>query len=242
MSPRDSEADPIDDLWRAFARSADPDIWKRLVLHYSPLVKLVVGRLTAGLPSAVDPDDMLSDGLIGLMDAIRKFDFERGLKFQTYAISRIRGSIVDAQRASDWVPRQVRTRIRSVSATQARLEQQWGRSPTDQEVAAALEITAKELFAIYSEASYTQVMSLDAAEWADGVSGTGADSDALPLDFHPAVRRLPQRDQIVLSLYYWERLSLTEIAQVLGVSESRISQVHGSAIRMLRSSLSVAAG
>lgn len=245
MLPRASETDQIDDLWRAFAATADPDARERLALHYSPLVKFVVGRLGAGLPRAVDRDDMLSDGLMGLLDAIGKFDVHRGPQFQTYALSRIRGSIVDGQRASDWVPRQLRTKLRDVSAAQTALEHKWGRSPTDQEVAAALDVTVKELFAIYSEASYTQVMSMDTPEWGDGFPGTSADfasaADAMPLGFGSAVRLLSERDQIIISLYYWERLSLTEIAQVLGVSESRISQVHGRAIVRLRSTLSAPA-
>ena len=243
--PRGSGADDVDELWRAFAATADSDVRERLILHYSPLVKLVVRRLGAGLPGAVDHDDLLSDGHIGLMDAISKFDVERGLKFQTYAVSRIRGAIIDGQRATDWVPRQVRSRIREVNEAQATLEHKWGRTPTDQEVAAALEVTINELLAIYTEASYVQVMSMDAADWVDDGPGTNADSgcvaDAVPLGFGSAVRHLPKRDQIIISLYYWERLTLTEIAQVLGVSESRISQVHARALVRLRSTLSAAA-
>jgi RNA polymerase sigma factor for flagellar operon FliA len=242
-----SEADDYDDSlverWRAYTATGDPEARGRLALHYAPLVKFVVGRIRARLPASVDQVELTNDGVIGLLDAISKFDVERGLQFQTYAVPRIRGAILDGLRASDWVPRLVREKIRDVSAAQATLEQRLGRAPTDREVATALAITVGELGAIYSENSYTQVMSMDAAEWADDIPGPRAHSedseDAMPVGFAAAIQGLPERDQIIVSLYYWERLSLGEISQVLGVSESRVSQLHGRATMRLRGKFSV---
>ena len=134
---------PVDVLWRRFKHDGDREARDRLVVHYSPLVKFVAGRVRSGLPPAVEQADLVSDGVIGLMDAIDKFDPERGLQFQTYAVTRIRGAMVDGLRASDWVPRSVREKIREIDAAQTKLERSLGRAPSDAEVAAAIEGAAK---------------------------------------------------------------------------------------------------
>jgi len=237
----------VDLLWKRFKDDGDKDARDRLVLQYSPLVKYVAGRVRSGLPSTVEQADLVSDGVIGLMDAIDKFDPDRGLQFQTYAVSRIRGAIVDGLRASDWVPRSIREKIRDINAAQARLERQLGRAPQDHEVAAELGITVDELRTMYSQTSYTSVVSFEAATLDDedtpraAFDLPGADDD-IPAGFLAAVRELPERDQIVVALYYWDRLTLAEIGQVLGVTESRVSQLHSRATMTLRRKLLDAAG
>ena len=232
----------VDLLWQRFKESGDRDARDRLVLQYSPLVKYVAGRVRSGLPAAVDQNDLVSDGVIGLMDAIDKFEPDRGLQFQTYAVSRIRGAIVDGLRASDWVPRSVREKIRDIDGAQARLERELGRAPKDTEVAAELGISVGELRTMYSQTAHTSVVSFEAATLDDeetpraAVDLPGADDD-IPPGFLAAVRALPQRDQIVVALYYWDRLTLAEIGQVLGVTESRVSQVHRRATTTLRQKL-----
>ncbi|WP_207950099.1 FliA/WhiG family RNA polymerase sigma factor [Nocardioides ochotonae] len=231
--------DDVDDLWRRFKHDHDPQARDQLVLQFSPLVKYVVGRLRSSLPASVDSDDLTSDGVLGLLDAVDKFDPERGLQFQTYAVSRIRGAIVDGLRSTDWVPRSVREKIRDLNAAQTTLERRLGRSPDDTEVAAELGIGITELQEMYAQTSYTNVLSLEAsttgeddpAPAASYLPGPGED---WPDGFLQAVRSLPERDQILIALYYWDRLTLAEIGQVLGVTESRVSQLHSRATLTLR--------
>lgn len=236
----------VDVLWHRFKHSGDRDARDRLVLQYSPLVKFVAGRVRSGLPAAVEAADLVSDGVIGLMDAIDKFEPERGLQFQTYAVSRIRGAIVDGLRATDWVPRSVREKLRDIEAAQTRLERTLGRAPHDPEVAAELGIPLAELHSMYSQTSHTSVVSFEGSGVGDedvpraSSSLPGAEDD-IPEGFLRAVRELPQRDQVVVALYYWDRLTLAEIGQVLGVTESRISQLHSRATMTLRRKLSLAA-
>jgi RNA polymerase sigma factor for flagellar operon FliA len=237
----DSPDGSVDLLWRRFKETGDRDARDRLVLQYSPLVKYVAGRVRSGLPSSVDQADLTSDGVIGLMDAIDKFDPSRGLQFQTYAVSRIRGAIVDGLRATDWVPRSVREKLRDVDAAQSRLERSLGRAPSDGEVADELGITVGELRTIYSQTAHTSVLSFEAVVEPDDapratVGVPGPDED-VPAGFLAAVRQLPERDQVVVALYYWERLTLAEIGQVLGVTESRVSQLHSRATLTLRRKL-----
>ena len=231
----------VDALWLRFKETGDRDARDRLVVHYSPLVKFVAGRVRSGLPPAVEQADLVSDGVIGLMDAIDKFQPERGLQFQTYAVSRIRGAIVDGLRASDWVPRSIREKIRDIDAAQTRLERELGRSPSDAEVAAALDLSVEELRKVYSQTAHTSVVSFETTvDDQDAPRATtdlpGIDDD-VPPGFLAAVRELPERDQIVVALYYWERLTLAEIGQVLGVTESRVSQLHSRATLTLRRKL-----
>jgi RNA polymerase sigma factor for flagellar operon FliA len=228
----------VDALWRRFKHDGDRDARDRLIVHYSPLVKFVAGRVRSGLPPAVEQADLVSDGVIGLMDALDKFDPGRGLQFQTYAVSRIRGAIVDGLRASDWVPRSVREKIRDIDAAQAKLEKQLGRAPKDPEVAAELGLTVAELRKVYSQTAHTSVVSFETNLDEDHAPRASTDlpgaDDDIPPGFLAAVRELPQRDQIVVALYYWERLTLAEIGQVLGVTESRVSQLHSRATMTLR--------
>jgi RNA polymerase sigma factor for flagellar operon FliA len=236
----DESDSSVDHLWRRYKQTGDRDARDRLVLQYSPLVKYVAGRVRSGLPPSVDQNDLVSDGVIGLMDAIDKFDPDRGLQFQTYAVSRIRGAIVDGLRASDWVPRSVREKVRDIDAAQTRLEAELGRPPRDREVAVALGISVQELRKVYSQTAHTSVISFENVLDEDTPRATGGvpgEMDDLPPGFLAAVRELAERDQVVVALYYWERLTLAEIGQVLGVTESRVSQLHSRATMALRRKL-----
>jgi len=233
----------VDQLWHSYKTTGDKDARDRLVLQYSPLVKYVAGRVRSGLPASVDQNDLVSDGVIGLMDAIDKFDTDRGLQFQTYAVPRIRGAIVDGLRASDWVPRSVREKIRDINNATTTLELLLERTPTDAEVAAELDISVKELRKAYSKISYTNMVSIDEMGFGDDSTPQAATdhlphaTDDIPAGFLAAVRELPERDQVVVALYYWEGLTLAEIGQVLEVTESRVSQLHSRATMTLRRKL-----
>lgn len=240
------EVDAADDatgLWRQYASTREIDVRNRLVLQYSPLVKYVVGRVRSGLPANVDQADLLSEGMIGLMDAIEKFEPERGLQFQTYAIPRIRGAIIDGLRAVDWVPRSVREKIRAIEGAQVTLEVRLGRTATDAEIAQELEIPVQELRKIYGKVAYTSLASIDELGGVDERAPLSPDvfeDEETREVLMNAVEDLAERDRIIIALYYFEGLTLSEIGQVLGVTESRVSQLHTRAALALRAKLMVA--
>ena len=246
----------LDDLWRAYKAHGDPRLREQLILHYSPLVKYVAGRVGVGLPANVEQADFVSSGVFGLIDAIEKFDPERAIKFETYAISRIRGAIIDELRALDWIPRSVRQKARAVERAYATLEVSLKRTPHDPEVAAEMGIALEDLHTIFSQLSLANVVALDELLHPGGESGdrvslldtledTAAD-DPVEVAEGREVRRLlaraintlPDREKTVVSLYYYEGLTLAEIGQVLGVTESRVSQIHTKAVLQLRAKLS----
>ncbi|MGH3696767.1 MAG: FliA/WhiG family RNA polymerase sigma factor [Pseudonocardiaceae bacterium] len=239
-------------LWQAYGRDRDATLRDRLVLHYAPLVKYVAGRVGTGLPAHVDIADLVQSGVFGLWEAIDRFEPERGLKFETYAMQRIRGAILDELRAQDWVPRTVRSRAREVERALERLETRLQRSATDAEVAAELGITVPELRDLYAQLQLTSVIALDELI-AVGRGGTSI-AETLPdetaeepqalLDsvesrrlLAQAVSQLTDRDRVVVSLYYFENLTLAEIGRVLGVTESRVCQLHTRAVLRLRSKM-----
>lgn len=240
-----STAETEQELWRRFKETGDAEVRNRLVVHYSPLVKFVSGRVRSGLPSTVEQDDLISDGVIGLMDAIDKFEPERGLQFQTYAVSRIRGAMVDGLRATDWVPRAARDKIRRIESVTAEMTRSLGRAPTDRELAAELDLPVDQLRKHRGDGSHNGMSSLEETlegghpEPLTSFDMPGAD-DGLPAEFLTAVRSLPERDQVVVALYYWERFTLAEIGRVLGVTESRVSQLMSRATKTLRARLGVA--
>jgi RNA polymerase sigma factor for flagellar operon FliA len=218
----------VEGLWGHYKDTGDRAVRDRLVVHYSPLVKYVAGRVRAGLPASVEQDDLISDGMMGLMGAIDNFELDRGLQFQTYAVPRIRGAIIDGLRSSDWVPRLVREKMRDITAATATLERRLQRRPRESEIAEELGISERELSKRYSQSSYATLHSIDhlnddvASPATVGVPGA---PDGLPVGLLGAIRGLPERDQIVMALYYWEGLSLAEVGQILVVSESRVSQL-----------------
>jgi RNA polymerase sigma factor for flagellar operon FliA len=243
-------------LWRAFRASGDQAIRDRLIVTYAPLVKYVAGRLGSGLPAHVDDEDLVSYGLLGLIGAIERYDPDRDVKFETYAIARIRGAIIDELRALDWVPRSVRSRARDIERAIAELEAKLGRAPTDEEIAKKLGLSEEDLNESLSEISRSSIAALDEL-WT--ISGTGGDQVAL-IDtiedteapdpqsalsqtelreaIADAIARLPEREKLVVTLYYYEELTLREIGEVLGVTESRVSQLHTKAVLRLKARLS----
>lgn len=235
----------IDTAWEAWHSSQEVTARDWLVVHYASLVKFVAGRLSAGLPRSVDTGDLVSAGVFGLMNAIDKFDPSNGAKFETYAIPRIRGAILDGLRALDWVPRSVRSRARSVQDAIAALEHQLGRTPTDDEIAAELSITGEELEKWLADIAAGSVGPLDhvamdstlATSEPHSEPGKAMEDGELRAAMRAEISRLPEREQAVLILYYDDGLTLAEIGEALGVTESRISQIHTKAVLQLRSRL-----
>ena len=232
----------VEELWQGYKQTGDVELRNRLVVQYSPLVKYVAGRVRSGLPQSVEQSDLISEGVIGLIDAIDRFEPERGLQFQTYAVPRIRGAMVDSLRSSDWVPRSLREKKRDIERAQATLETKLGRTPSDGEVAAELGIAVAELREAYRKVSYTNVASIDELGLGDELVPTApdgsGDSDMGP-ELLEAVHQLAQRDQIIVALYYFEGLTLAEIGQVLGVTESRVSQLHTKVTMTLKTKLAL---
>lgn len=230
-------------LWAAYKSDGGAELRNRLVLQYSPLVKYVAGRVRATLPASVESADLVSEGVIGLMDAIEKFEPDRGWGFQTYAVPRIRGAIIDSIRAADWVPRSVRTRLRQVEQAQGELRLRLGREPEPAELAAATGLSAAELREVLERP--TSMTSADDDELAEIGDADGGLEDAFEDEgtrelLMSAVRRLPERDQVVVALYYFEGFTLAEVGHVLGVTESRVSQLRSRTTKALRAELAAA--
>ena len=247
--------DDTQGLWREYRRSRDQALRDRLILTYAPLVKFVAGRLGSGLPAHVEENDLVSYGLLGLIGAIERYDPDRDVKFETYAIARIKGSIIDELRALDWVPRSVRSRARDIERAIAALEAKLHRAPTDEEIAERLGITEAELEDSLTDISRSSIAALDEL-WT--ISSSSGDQVSLmetiedPQGPEPqsalaqtelrealgeAIARLPEREKLVITLYYYEELTLREIGEVLGVTESRVSQLHTKAILRLKARL-----
>jgi RNA polymerase sigma factor for flagellar operon FliA len=248
--------DEMQVLWREFRTTRDQAIRDRLIVTYAPLVKYVAGRLGSGLPAHVDDEDLVSYGLLGLIGAIERYDPDRDVKFETYAIQRIRGAIIDELRALDWVPRSIRSRARDIERAIAELEAKFGRAPTDEEISKKLGISEDELNESLSEISRSSIAALDELWTISGTSGdqvalidTIEDTEApdpqsslsqteLREAIADAIARLPEREKLVVTLYYYEELTLREIGEVLGVTESRVSQLHTKAVLRLKARLS----
>src|SRR3954469_7985313 len=245
----------IAELWRQFKDTGEERLRERLILHYSPLVKYVAGRVGVGLPPNIEQADLVSYGIFGLIDAIEKFDLARAIKFETYAISRIKGAIIDELRAIDWIPRSVRYKAREVEKAYAALESRLHRTPSEAEVAEELGIGLDELHNIFSQVSFVNVVALDELMSAgqergdklslvDTLEDTKAEDPVAAFETEEtkyllakAINTLPEREKIVVTLYYYEGLTLAEIGQVLGVTESRICQMHTKAVLQLRGKL-----
>jgi RNA polymerase sigma factor for flagellar operon FliA len=245
----------LKDLWRRYKRDGDQWARERLVIAYSPLVKYVSGRMASGLPAHVEEADLISYGLGGLISAIERFELEREIKFETYAITRIKGAIIDELRSLDWVPRSVRARARAIERANTKLEHKLQRAPTDEEMADELEMTVGDFQDALLQISNSTVAALDELWTVSDASGdqvslldTLHDPDApnpqelldaseLKDRLADAISALPEREKLVIALYYYENLTLREIGEVLGVTESRISQLHTKAVLRLKSRL-----
>ncbi len=241
------------ELWQQYVERRSPEIRRTLIESYAPLARYVVDRLNLKPGPALEYDDLLSQAVVGLIDAVDRFDPTRGIKFETYAYYRIRGAVMDMLRELDWLPRSVRQRESQLSTAYARLEDRFGRAPTDEELAQELGVTVDELDKLAQEVALQTMQSLDEAvashNWeigtmADLVADQSASSPEDELERRSeremvarAIEALPDAERTVVSLYYYEGLTLKEIGRVLGVTESRACQIHGKAMLRLRAQI-----
>lgn len=234
----------ITKLWQEYQENRKTEIRDKIVNHYLFLVKLVAGRIAIGLPPHVDKDDLISSGFFGLLEAVDRYDLSRGIKFETYAVARIRGSILDAIRAQDWVPSTIRQKARQYEKTVAQLEHRFGRSATDEEIADAMGTTLSELQNLISKLNVSTIIPLE--EYAKTETSSdrnfnlsqNIEEQELKDTLAKAIDRLPDKEKTVVTLYYYEGLTLKEISLILKLSEARISQLHTKAVFRLRGALS----
>lgn len=253
----DEQQQEIDLLWASYKSGRDLTIRDQLLVHYSPLVKYVAGRVAVGLPQNVEQADLISYGIFGLIDAVEKFDPARGYKFETYAIARIKGAILDELRSIDWVPRSVRAKARALERAYTKLEALHRRTPNDEEVATELGLSDEQFQALLGQLSFVGIVALDELLSVGGERGesmtlgdTIPDANDGPVGAYEveemrqllaqSINRMPEREKIVLTLYYYEGLTLAEIGEVLGVTESRVCQIHTKAVLQLRSKITAA--
>lgn len=231
-----------------------PENTEQIVKEYSPMIKYVANRIALRLPPHIEVDDLISVGAIGLMDAIEKYDPSRGAKFKTYAEFRVRGSILDELRSLDWVPRSVRQKASKLDGVSSKLQSKLGRLPEDEEIAKEMGVTLEEFFKTLNETRNMPLLSLEDL----GIARDSGDKQSLldtlegRSDVDPqtqmrltelknliaaAIDSLPEKERLMVSLYYYEELTMKEIGEVLGITESRISQIHSKAVYRLRTKL-----
>lgn len=243
----------LDPLWRQYESSHDSKIKEKLVIKYINLVKFVAGRLMISLPPSVEVDDLESAGIVGLIDAIDRFDPKYGVKFESYAIPRIKGSMLDELRKLDWIPRSIRSKTRELEKNIVQIENEKGRPATDEEIAKKMNISMDEYFNLLREVSTISLLSLDNTifsedggkselhEVVENKDEKEPDDNINRADMKEMIIRaiddLPETERLVIALYYYEELTLKEIGQVLQLSESRISQIHTKTILSLRGKL-----
>ncbi len=238
------------DLWQEYKTTKDPSIREKIILEYSHLVKYVAGRLSIYFGSNVDYDDLVGFGIFGLIDAIDKFDLNKGVKFETYASLRIRGSIIDSIREMDWVPRSLRQKNKELERVYTELENQLGHSASDKQVAESLGISMQEFYKLINDVSISSMVSLEdflEQNFEIGIEYRNANKDERPESYTElsemkeilikAISKLPEKEKNVVSLYYFNELTLKEISVIMKVSESRISQLHTKAILRMRGKL-----
>lgn len=242
----------IAEFWRAFKTDGSRDARERLILNYSPLVKFVAGRVGSSLPPSVDHGDLVSYGILGLIEAIERFDLERAVKFETYAIPRIRGAMLDELRALDWVPRSVRARGRELERAMTKLQGHLRRDPTEEELAVELNCEVDEVRNRLERAMAMSIVALedlltiggdegDRVSLLDTLPDLGVEMPGAAIEagevrgaLREAIEGLGERDRKVVVLYYLEGFTLSRIGEILGVTESRVSQIHSKAVMALR--------
>lgn len=237
--------------WERYLKDRDPDARRRLLNRYLPLVRNVAGRMAINFPRSVELCDLINTGVIGLIEAFRNFDPERGVKFETYAVPRIRGAILDELRSLDWVPRSTRAKAREIERALLAFENKQGRPPSDDELAKALNLSVDELHLSLEDVSKTTLLSLDEMIFREEdnrqvprietVEDEGANIILRDLERSElqaflviAIERLTDQEKLVIALYYYEELTLKEIGEVMKISESRVSQIHTKAVLKLR--------
>lgn len=241
------DADAVAQLWACRGGRRDRVVRDLLVAHYAPLVRGVAARTAVGLPASVDAADLVQAGVFGLLDAITRYDPSRGIRFESYAAQRIRGAMLDELRAQDWVPRTVRTRLREIDRARERLERRLGRSPVNAELAAELGVPTRDLLRLSQHRRLVSVEALQerraetvVEEVVDDAAPDPAAAFALRETYREladAVLGLGERDRLVVQLYYVENRTLAEIGALLGVTESRVCQLHGRLVGRLRGRL-----
>ena len=240
-------------LWEQYRTTHDHRIKDALIMKYASFVKYVAGRIAVNLPSNVEFDDLVSYGILSLIDAIDKYDSERNVKFKTYAKTRIRGAIFDELRILDWTPRSIRQKARKLEKAYAKLEGKLGRDAKDEEIAEFLNIDISELHKLFDETKKSLLLSLDEIFYDDDEGSSRFDFVEDEKSDNPqskieeaeakkiladAISKLSDRERMVITLYYYEELTSKEIGKILGVSDSRVSQLHTKAILRLRGRLS----
>ena len=248
LPPADGSApvdEPLDEQWTEYLAAPTREARDRLVVRYTPLVRVVAHRVLVGLPTHVDHADLTQSGIFGLIDAIERFDPRRCPRFESFAVQRIRGAILDELRAQDWVPRTVRGRVRELERAQERLERQLQRAATDREIAAEMHLPVREVQGLIRQVQVVSVEALD--EISGGVADLFTDAAPDPMSvvqaretmrqLNAAVAGLGERDRTVVQLYYLENRTLAEIGRLLGVTESRVCQLHARLVERLRGRL-----
>jgi RNA polymerase sigma factor for flagellar operon FliA len=237
--------------WERYLKDRDPDARRKLLNRYLPLVRNVAGRMAINFPRSVELCDLINTGVIGLIEAFRNFDPERGVKFETYAVPRIRGAILDELRSLDWVPRSTRAKAREIERALLGFENEHGRPPSDAELAKALNISVDELHLSLEDVSKTTLLSLDEMIFREednrqvprietvedekaNIILRNLERSELQAFLVIAIERLTEQEKLVIALYYYEELTLKEIGEVMKISESRVSQIHTKAVLKLR--------
>ncbi|MBU0509505.1 FliA/WhiG family RNA polymerase sigma factor [bacterium] len=236
--------------WEAYVQTRSPEIREQLLVQYLPLVRRVAGRMVGTMPRSVRLDDLVSAGVVGLLSSFDNFDPSLGIKFETFAMNRIRGAMVDSLRELDWVPRSVRQKVRQLERVVEALTQEFGRPPEDAEIAERLNVSLDEYLHMLDEVNVTTLLSLDdtfPSMLGDGTTLGDQATDLDALTSHDRLeegelrdvlvhnlKRLPDQERLVVALYYYEELTFKEIGAILRLTESRVSQIHSKAILKLR--------
>ncbi|MGM0507844.1 MAG: FliA/WhiG family RNA polymerase sigma factor [Fusobacteriota bacterium] len=241
------------EMWMEYKKTGNLELREKIIIQYIPLVKYVVGKMIVKFPNNVEYDDLVEHGIIGLLDAISKFDVTKGIKFKTYAVTRIRGSIYDELRSQDWLPRSIRKISKDIQKAYIELEQKYNRSATEEEVAEYLDITKKKLNKVLAKVNLGNFSSLDKTVYEGEGKKTSLgelvenkktissqekmEKQELKKALLEKIKELPKKEKMVITLYYYEDLTLKEIGEILDVSESRVSQIHSKIVLKLRAKL-----